>query len=248
MKCTIELSPHVVSRSGRRFLHLVRHGISRFRKRPTPTEVLSPTLTTCVYVRSPPFSFTPLPFHPRPTIVLYRVFHENAFSRLPSFIFPFPFLFLPDSPWFPRVLVTTGSSIRNESVSREWRVSRNREFQGGIKGNFIVPEDGGTNGSRFSFTNVSITRERSSLRSEKSREPPLLLVSEYILISIEISLCHDARGRKLAWKIGRIESKLSSAYCSRDCENGGRRGAGKLWFNREDSHRFSRLKSDLTFW
>lgn len=66
-----------------------------------------------------------------------------------------------------------------------------------------MPEDGGTNGSRFSFTNVSITRERSSLRSEKSREPPLLLVSEYILISIEISLCHDARGRK----IGRIESR-----------------------------------------
>lgn len=160
-----------------------------------------------VCLRFPPFSFTPLPFHPRPTIVLYRVFHENAFSRLPSFIFPFPFLFLPDSPWFPRVLVTTGSSIRNESVSREWRVSRNREFQGGIKGNFIVPEDGGTNGSRFSFTNVSITRERSSLRSEKSREPPLLLVSEYILISIEISLCHDARGRKLVWKIGRIESR-----------------------------------------
>lgn len=51
-----------------------------------------------VCLRFPPFSFTPLPFHPRPTIVLYRVFHENAFSRLPSFIFPFPFLFLPDSP------------------------------------------------------------------------------------------------------------------------------------------------------
>lgn len=41
MECTMELSPHVVSRSKRRFLHLVWHVISRLLERDPLTEVLS---------------------------------------------------------------------------------------------------------------------------------------------------------------------------------------------------------------
>lgn len=136
MKCTIELSPHVVSRSGRRFLRLVRHGISRFRKRTHSNRSAFPTVTTCVYVPSPPPLCPSILVQPSSFIAFST---RKRFFPIRSFILihlSFSFLLsFPDSSSFPRVLVTTGSSIRNESVSRGWCI-REQGVSGRNKGKF----------------------------------------------------------------------------------------------------------------
>lgn len=97
MKCTIELSPHVVERSRRRFLHLVRHlGISQrgFRKRETHSNRSAfPTVTTCVFtylLRST--LLHPFPF---PILVQSSFIHPKRFfaflSRDSFFAIPLHF-------------------------------------------------------------------------------------------------------------------------------------------------------------
>lgn len=92
MECTIELSPHVVSRSKRRFLRLVCHAISRLRKRPSNRSAF-PSVTTCVYVCfHPPLRLFRL-FHPVPPFNFLFSFHHILCRTLRN-IFTFPSLIL----------------------------------------------------------------------------------------------------------------------------------------------------------
>lgn len=184
MECTIELSPHVVSRSKRRFLRLVCHAISRLRKRPSNRSAF-PSVTTCVYVCfHPPLRLFRL-FHPVPPFNFLFSFHHILCRTLRN-IFTFPSLILSHdfslstiSPFslsirsffpyflFPslrsklvRIYVSSIHSNRGSS-----RVPRTWNWKAEKKGNFIVLENGGINGSRFPLQTYRLQfgHERSSL-------------------------------------------------------------------------------------
>lgn len=116
MECTIELSPHVVSRSKKRFLRLVCHAISRLRKRPSNRSAF-PSVTTCVYV-----CFHPPPCAPFASSTLYHpltfcfrsttsfVVRCTTFSRFLRLSFHTIFL-------FPRFLLSLCRSVASSLIS-----------------------------------------------------------------------------------------------------------------------------------
>lgn len=179
MVCTIELSPHVVSTSKRRrFLRPVCHAISRLRKRPSNRSAF-PSVTTCVYasftsstlyhpltfcfrsttsfvVRCATFSrFLRLSFH---TIFLFLRFFLSLCQSVASSLISSFFLFARSSYVYKYV-----SSIHSDRGSS--RVLRTWNWKAEKKGNFIVPENGGINGSRFPLQTYRLQfgHERSSL-------------------------------------------------------------------------------------
>lgn len=82
--------------------------------------------------------------------------------------------------------------------------------------------------SVFLYKRIDYTRTKLVAKREEPRTPSPPCFRIYFDIDRNFTL--PRRERKeigLKNRSNRV-SKLSSAYCSRDCENGGRRGAGKL--------------------